>query len=164
MRECYAHLIRKVFSHLVRRGRRRLITFFTSAPLGHFGFLLGRFLIFDGRCLLFRRRYSCDLGVRREDRRGRLAVGSSLVVRSRGWRLDGIGIMLSQSLLDSDSLELGFPLGFLKLDVFVCSKVLQVLGMVIGLVSLGLWCRMIFLCSRFSVSSYLKISANFEPS
>jgi hypothetical protein len=52
----------------------------------------------------------------------------------------------SKRLLDGDALEGCFLYGLLALNLLVVRKVLEVLGVVVRLVSLGLGCRVKFLC------------------
>lgn len=61
-----------------------------------------------------------------------------LLVLALSWRL--YGVVLSEGLVDSDALELGFALGFLTLDIFVMSEVLEIFWMVVSFIRLCLRC------------------------
>ena len=58
--------------------------------------------------------------------------------------------VLLDSLFNRDALKLSLTFGFLTLDIFMCSEVLDVFGMVIGLVGLRLRRGMELLCVTLS--------------
>lgn len=61
-----------------------------------------------------------------------------LLLLALSWRL--YGVMLSEGLVDSDALELGFAFRFLTFDVFVMSEVLEIFWMVVSFIRLCLRC------------------------
>ncbi len=54
--------------------------------------------------------------------------------------------VLSESLIDGDTLELRFTLGLFQLDLLVLGEMLNVLGVVVRLVRLRFWRRVIQFC------------------